>query len=396
MKSLGRTIPLLLLLGAFAFAGSSQPATYVAQDGTNYIFYRDINSHIQEVYLPQNGWTGANWRHGDLTEATGAVTAGGSPTGYVAPDGTDYVMYRDVDNHIQVLYLPKNGRGGTTWLNADLSAITGAPNTAGDPAAFVATDGTNYLLYRDVNNHIQALYFPQNGENGGSWQKADLSATANAPAAAGDPAAFLAKNGTRYVFYCDFSGHIQALHLAVNGTKWVHEDLTAATGAPAASGEPNGFVATDGTDYVMYRDVNWHVQALSLPQNGFNNTKWLHGDLTSATGAALAAGDPENFAAPDETDYVIFRDTSSHVVALYLPHNGSGGARWLRGDLTSVGAPLIGGKPSSYVSPDDTDRVVYRDTGGNLEALSFSHNGECGGGWKAANLSSLTGAPLVF
>src|ERR1051326_1305803 len=85
------TLLAVTLSMARAFAGISQPATYVAQDGTNYIFYRDINSHIQALYLPQNHWTGAQWLHGDLTVATGAPRAAGSPTGYVAPEGTDYV-----------------------------------------------------------------------------------------------------------------------------------------------------------------------------------------------------------------------------------------------------------------------------------------------------------------
>jgi hypothetical protein len=44
---------------------------------------------------------------------------------------------------------------------------------------------------------------------------------------------------------------------------WKHTDLTAATGAPEAAGDPTVFESAGGVIHVMYRGVDEHVHHLS-------------------------------------------------------------------------------------------------------------------------------------
>jgi len=110
-----------------------------------------------------------------------AVTA--KPTAFVSLDGTDYIVYRGVNNHIETVYLPHNGSGGATWKSGDLTALTAAPPAVGDPTAFVSRDGTDYVVYRGANSHIETIYLPQNGSGGVNWKFGDLSVLTGAPAA---------------------------------------------------------------------------------------------------------------------------------------------------------------------------------------------------------------------
>jgi len=52
---------------------------------------------------------------------------------------------------------------------------------------------------------------PQPGQAGGSWQYSDVTATTGAPAAAGDPAAVVSGDGAVQVFYRAVDGHIHRL-----------------------------------------------------------------------------------------------------------------------------------------------------------------------------------------
>ncbi|MGO9903712.1 MAG: hypothetical protein ACLP0J_29520 [Solirubrobacteraceae bacterium] len=70
-----------------------------------------------------------------------------------------------------------------------------------------------------------------------------------------------AAQGTQHVMYRDGSGHIHELWWDSNG--WHTDDLTAATGATPAVGDPAGYVfAAQGTQHVMYRDGSGHIHEL--------------------------------------------------------------------------------------------------------------------------------------
>jgi hypothetical protein len=113
------------------------------------------------------GVVGNNPLYGLITVG---LTGTGTPAGYTySVDGTEHVVDRGSDAHIHELsYSPSSG-----WHQVDLTATTGAPAAAGDPAGYTySVDGTQHVVYRGVDGHIHELWYsPSSG-----WHHADLTA----------------------------------------------------------------------------------------------------------------------------------------------------------------------------------------------------------------------------
>ena len=158
------------------------------------------------------------------------------------------------DSNIHELYW-QNG----AWSVNDLTAATNAPAAAGDPNGFTFTaNGTSgmHVVYRGADNDIHELYW----QNGG-WSVNDLTAGTNAPAAAGDPNGYVfTANGTSgmHVVYRGVDNDIHELYW--QDGSWVLNDLTAATDAPPAAGDPNGYVFDAQEQmHVVYPSADGHI-----------------------------------------------------------------------------------------------------------------------------------------
>src|SRR5271166_467372 len=274
--------------------------------------------------LPTPGPTPGNWSVNDLTAATNAPAAAGDPDGYVfTANGTSgmHVVYRGVDNDIHELYW-QNG----AWSVNDLTAATDAPAAGGDPNGFTFTaNGTSgmHVVYRGADDDIQELY-SQNG----AWGVNDLTAATDAPAAAGDPNGFtFTANGTSgmHVVYRGADNDIHELYWQ-NGA-WGVNDLTAATNAPPAAGDPNGFTFTaNGTSgmHVVYRGVDNDIHELY-----WENGAWSVNDLTAGTNAPAAVGDPNGYVFDaQEQMHVVYPSADGHIDEFWwAPASTSSAAR---------------------------------------------------------------------
>ena len=165
-----------------------------------------------------------------------------------------HVVYRGADNDIHELYW-QNG----AWSVNDLTATTGAPAAAGDPNGFAFTaNGTSgmHVVHRGADDDIHELYW-QNG----AWGVNDLTAATNAPPAAGDPNGYaFTANGTSgmHVVYRGTDNDIHELYWENGG--WSLNDLTAGTNAPAAAGDPNGYVFDAQEQmHVVYPSADGHI-----------------------------------------------------------------------------------------------------------------------------------------
>ena len=94
------------------------------------------------------------WHRNDLTAATGAPAAAGDPAGYTLASTTQHVVYRGTDNHIHELWWDNNG-----WHHGDLTAATGSPAATGDPAGYTLASTTQHVVYRGTDNHIHELWW---------------------------------------------------------------------------------------------------------------------------------------------------------------------------------------------------------------------------------------------
>ena len=100
--------------------------------------------------------------------------------------------------------------------------------------------------------------------------------------------------------------------IAMEWFGWNAFDMTVATQAPLAAGDPMGYVGN--TQRVVYRGQDNHVHEISLGAAG-----WGHFDMTVATQAPLAAGDPMGYeyAVPR----IVYVDQSSRPRELSIDPN---------------------------------------------------------------------------
>jgi hypothetical protein len=155
------------------------------------------------------------------------------------------VVYRTYNNHIEALY----STDGVTWLTADLTSMTGAPNAAADPAAYITSYNDNTVLFRDFSGNIEEFYLVPWGS---SWRVANLSALAQAPRAGGNPAPYVRSDGVNAVVYRGYND-LDIHELYYDGSAWRTEDLSLRTGAPPALGDPAAYVRSDNVNSVVYR-----------------------------------------------------------------------------------------------------------------------------------------------
>ena len=154
------------------------------------------------------------------------------------------------------------------------------------------------------------------------------------------------------VVYRNDGGSIHEIAIDPSTGRWVFFDMTAATGAPAAAGDPMGYLGE--VPRVVYRGTDNHIHEIAIdPQAG----NWGHFDMTAATGAPAAAGDPMGYLG--EVPRVVFRGADRHVheIAIYpqtaawgdfdmsgvVPFSLAVGRLLLRaGNAAPPGAPLQG------------------------------------------------------
>ena len=184
-----------------------------------------------------------------------------------------------------------------------MTALTNAPLSAGDPSEYIKGSNIQLVPFRAVDNDIHALYTINNNSQ---WVQTDVSASAHAPAAAGDPIGYML--GNQYIDYRGADNHIHQLFIP--STQWATADLTNLAGAPLATGDPFGY-AFGSVAAVVYKDTNNDIDQLFG-----SGTQWSFADLSKTTSAPPSAGDP--FAYIFGNQVVVYRGTDEHVHLLSL------------------------------------------------------------------------------
>ena len=296
-------------------AATGRPSGYVYSfDGAEHVVYRDLYGQIQELwYSPSNGW-----RHNPYLTFPGPA---GDPVGYnYSVDQTEHIVYRGLENHIEELWYGPS----LAWHHDDLSAETRPPTPPATPpptptassgrstsstAASTATSTSCGMARPPVGATTTSAPPPvpppppatrpatptaSTGPSTSSTAASTATSTScgsarhedgtrttlrrtGAPAAASDPAGYTySVLGTQHVVYRGVDGHIHELWYGPSSGRR-HNDLSAATGAPAAAGDPAGYnYSVDGTEHVVYRGVDGHIHELWFrPSSG-----WHHNDLS--------------------------------------------------------------------------------------------------------------------
>jgi hypothetical protein len=369
--------------------------------------YRGVNDEIHSLY-----WSTGAVGHDALSGSVNAPKAVGDPVGYYnVATQTHSVFYRGDNGHLHSL----SWQGQGAVLHEDLVGGANAIAAQGDPAAYLdTTRNRNVVVYRAVDGYVRSIYW-SDGPSGMD----DLSGYAHTPHADGDPAAcYVARHDAHYVVYRAADGHIYLL-------QWTGEqpvggvDLTATANAPLAGGEPRIWDnAAADRHHVVYRGVDGHVHDLSwMPSLALTPT---HRDLSVEAWSPPAAGDPFGF--DGETyQHVIYRGKDEHIHEIRwtvepvdAPQSVSGRLLFYRdhtrdgtGDVSSPSVIGLGGwqafkflfsggDGSIYAVDDAGQLLFYRDStrDGTGDVSSPSVIGL--GGWQAFKFLFSGGDGIIY
>jgi len=333
-------------------AAAGRPTTlFVPSAGVQNIAYRDNAGHLHELWRDAQGGTGTT----DLTANAGAPVATGSPYAYNNPASPqEILLYRGTDGTVRSLYWDFGPVGAD-----NLSGTAGAPPAAGDPVGYYhGAEDTHHVIYAMANGHFQELWWTGVAPVQGGG---DLTASASAPPTAGKPSAFVNGSNVHIVVFRTADGVIHDLYWTTGAV--TVEDLSGTAGAPRAAGDPTAYyTAHDDTHQVAYVDGNGHVWELFWQGVAAVAAR----DLTAESGAPVAAtGTPTAYyRAITNSRHVIFRspDGSLHELTSEpgMPTN------YL--DLTGqYGLPPAADDPAALVVEGSTSQhVAFRGTDGHI------------------------------
>ncbi len=292
-------------------------------------------------------------RHVERSRRTGAPEVSGGLCLLAPADRQVHsVVHRDGDGRLVELW-DAAGQPGSGRL-ADRAV---APAAAGDPAAYLEADGTAVVLYRGGDGHVHSLYW-----RGGAAARHDaLSQSAGAPPAVGEPTGYELA-GMKHVFYRCEGGHLQQLWWTDGSVG--QGRISGYCGEPRADGDPWGYpVHPNGQNVVLYRGVDGHVHSLY-----WSDGPTGHDNLTGYVGSPLAAGQPCGYHRPDDDSHqVVYRGIDGHVHEVWW--TGGAAASWW--DVTAAaGAPSAASDPAA-AHLDGIKHVVHVGTDGHLHDLAW-------------------------
>jgi hypothetical protein len=260
------------------------------------------------------------------------------------------------------------------WHHSDISALANAPPAAGDPAGYAF--GNEFVVYRGTDNHVHQLFATTEQAQ---WFHIDLTAITNAPLAVGDPSGYV--NAAQIVVYRGTDNDIHQLYTVNNGAQWAHTDLSRLTGAPPAAGDPFELPSgPSGRQLVDYKGTDGHIHQLWINSSG----TWVNSDLTAVANAPLSVGDPFEYVRASTHQIIPFRGVDNDIHQLYTI-NG----QWVHANISSLaGASAAASDATAYFIGDQV--MNYRDADNHIRQLFKSSTK-----WIQADLTNLAGAPLA-
>lgn len=306
-------------------------------------------------------------------DADGPGPEGFSPTGGLLADGTEVVVWHDVQGRLRA----RERRGARPWRVAALLERARAPEAAGPPFLIPGTGtGGAVLLYRGTSDEVHAMV----RDSRGRWSHARVAPQGSA---AGDPTgATFSRGQAVWAVWADADG-TPRLALGQDPARWQLSDLR--TGRHSVSILGRGAALEDpvtGVPTLVVRTVD----GLRVLRAGSGTWAVLTPD---AGQGPAAAGDPAGAIAPGEGRSVVlltaYEGVDGRVHALVAA--GEGG--WTHHDLARVArAGPAGGPPTAWAdSSRGTLHVAWVDPDGGLWEVERLPDGR----WRSADVDELAG-----
>ncbi|WP_132120697.1 family 78 glycoside hydrolase catalytic domain [Actinocrispum wychmicini] len=227
--------PGVVIGGGPTFAGD--PAVTLAANGGMLVTAVDTTGNVWAARQTAPGTWFEPWTK---LSAAGGFT--GTPAAVLSPGvgGTLNVFARTTDGHIQVFGQSTPDSG----FSAGAVVFGDGPTFAGDPAVGLAANGTMVVAAVDTGGNVQATNQPAVAQWFRTWYQVSLyGGLTGRPAVVKSPA----NNGTVQIVARTTGGQIGIFGQSTPTSGFSTGDVIATDGGPAASGEPALWLAANGT-----------------------------------------------------------------------------------------------------------------------------------------------------
>jgi hypothetical protein len=372
INAIGKTSSFLPLNPAYPATLSGTPWGYTRPDNKDVVVAVSADKHVRE-YTVQGDHTVSS---GDLTWWTGAPLAAGDAVGYARHDQHAAVLYRGTDSAIYEMSLYNNSWYVNSLSMVVASATGNVPPAASDPVV-INMDASSVNVFRATSGHLYGFVFFN-----GVWGGADIHAASGATVnAVGDPAIYKRSDGRAAVVYRGTDNHIYEIAEVLFNWWAAPVDITAAANAPAAAGDPAAYFRPDGWNCIVYRTADGRILEIAT-QDPTSTTRAGYLDLTNNAGALLAAGDPTVGVRSDGVPIVTYRakvsipygSTAGVTTAFRIEQLSLGGGQWWSGDVSSAfNLPAAFGRPRSYSATSGRTSTVFFGARGNIHQFTYDN-----------------------
>jgi hypothetical protein len=375
---------------SYTAPAAGDPGGYVRSDGYNSVPHIDVptaaSSDVMELFLGGSTWAPGDW--GNLSAISGAPAGVGNVASYVRSDGFNAVVYWSTDNHLHEIRLAKDEVG--SWRPGDLTIDSGSVACVNhsSPTAYVRSDGADAIVYccADSDNAgLWEIYLPDGGPR---WLNENLTGKSGAPACNGDVVAYERSDGYDAVLFVDQSTiHIWEISSDEPTVGWGSADLFIHSGAtePVESlwSSVQAHVRSDGTNSVVYTGADRHIHEIYLTPHA----SWLTQDLMVASGdtASSILGRPFGWNRSDGVTSYVFFDTMDFLQEITLT-----GTSWGH-DYLGGSSNIAGITATAYVRADSANAVVYYGAEGHIFEASLVPGATA---WGTTDLTAVTGEPV--
>jgi len=324
--------------------------------------YLDSNQHLIAAALTASG--ASTWL--DLTTLSGCCPAAAN-SALITNVNSGGMVYQAADQHIhQIWWWSTNSR----WVNNDMTAASGAMVAAKSGTPLAAWSGSQGIheVYIGTDNQIYDLYY-----NGATNSNSTLNLTTLSGGAAAVGNSSLTTNATNggAAIYQAADGHIHQIWWWAANSRWVNNDMTAASGATVAarSGTPLAAWSDSQGIHEVYIGTDNHIY--DLYYNGSTNSNSTL-DLTSLAGGPGAAG---NSALTSNTSGggIVYQSPDGHIHQIWW---WAANSRWVDNDMTAAGAATVAARPATPLAAiTDSQGIHEVYLGQDNHAYDLYYNG---------------------
>jgi hypothetical protein len=284
-------------------------------------------------------------------------------------------------------------REGNTWSHSDLTLLSGAPSgTILPPVGYAfASQGTRHVIQvvdRAPQGAPRDLILVELWRGAAGWHSKNLTreAAAPVPSPLASPCAYVCDfDGTQHVVYVGEHGHIHELWWDADG--WHHNDLTHASGSPAALGSsPAGYVsAGEQIQHVSFVGHQGQLRGMRWSRGVWSRADPdVPGGLVPAF-ETLSSSPPVGYVSADGTQRVTYLGQDNQIYEISFD-----GHHW-RVEQASVGTPGLPGEDAALAAyPDETQGTRHIAVAGAERVHGFWRDAV---GWHHTDLSAASGCP---